>query len=123
MATLAKGLAVLASFGEQRPEMTLSEAADVTGLSRAAARRVLRTLASLGYVVQSGRNFSLAPRILELGFAYLSSQSWRNGQAKMVRCLCLLGAELYRRNHEGFSALQNACGHNATVQCLLALRR
>jgi IclR family transcriptional regulator, pca regulon regulatory protein len=76
MATLAKGLAVLSSFGVQHPEMTLSEAAEVTGLSRAAARRVLRTLASLGYIVQSGRHFSLAPRILELGFAYLSTQSW-----------------------------------------------
>ena len=76
MTTLAKGLAVLSSFGEQRQAMTLSEAAEVTGLSRAAARRVLRTLAELGYVVQAGRQFSLAPRILELGFAYLTTQSW-----------------------------------------------
>lgn len=76
MATLAKGLSVLSSFGETRPAMTLSEAASATGLSRAAARRVLRTLASLGYVAQTGRSFTLTPRILELGFAYLSTQSW-----------------------------------------------
>jgi IclR family pca regulon transcriptional regulator len=76
MSTLAKGLAVLGSFGEQRPTMTLSEAAAATDLSRATARRVLRTLATLGYVVQDGRQFALAPRILELGFAYLSTQSW-----------------------------------------------
>jgi IclR family transcriptional regulator, pca regulon regulatory protein len=76
MATLAKGLAVLGSFGETRPKMTLSEAAGATGMSRAAARRVLRTLAALGYVAQAGRSFSLTPRILELGFAYLSTQSW-----------------------------------------------
>jgi IclR family transcriptional regulator, pca regulon regulatory protein len=76
MATLAKGLAVLGTFGEQRPSMTLSEAAAAADLSRATARRVLRTLAALGYVVQNGRQFSLAPRILELGFAYLSTQSW-----------------------------------------------
>jgi IclR family pca regulon transcriptional regulator len=76
MATLAKGLAVLAAFGEQRPAMTLSEAASAARLSRAAARRVLRTLSALGYVSQDGKLFSLAPRILELGFAYLSSQSW-----------------------------------------------
>ena len=76
MATLAKGLAVLGAFGEQRPAMTLSEAAATSGLSRAAARRVLRTLAGLGYVTQDGRDFSLAPRILELGFAYLSTQTW-----------------------------------------------
>jgi IclR family pca regulon transcriptional regulator len=76
MTTLAKGLAVLGSFGEQRPAMTLSQAAAAADLSRATARRVLLTLAELGYVSRSGRNFSLAPRILELGFAYLSTQSW-----------------------------------------------
>ena len=76
MTTLAKGLAVLASFGEQRPAMTLSQAAAASRLSRATARRVLLTLAELGYVTQNGRDFSLAPRILELGFAYLSTQSW-----------------------------------------------
>jgi IclR family pca regulon transcriptional regulator len=76
MSTLAKGLAVLGTFGEQRPSMTLSEAAAAADLSRATARRVLRTLSELGYVAQNGRRFSLAPRILELGFAYLSTQSW-----------------------------------------------
>lgn len=76
MTTLAKGLAVLASFGEQRPSMTLSQAAAASQLSRATARRVLLTLSELGYVARNGRQFSLAPRILELGFAYLSTQSW-----------------------------------------------
>jgi IclR family pca regulon transcriptional regulator len=76
MSTLAKGLKVLASFGEQRPTLTLSEAAALVGLSRAAARRVLRTLTSLGYVVQQGRKFALAPRVLELGFGFLATQSW-----------------------------------------------
>ncbi len=76
MSTLAKGLAVLASFGEKRPSMTLSQAAAASELSRATARRVLLTLSELGYVARNGRNFSLAPRILELGFAYLSTQSW-----------------------------------------------
>jgi IclR family pca regulon transcriptional regulator len=76
MTTLAKGLAVLAAFGPERPSMTLSEAASVAGLSRATARRVLRTLSALGYVVQHDRQFLLAPRILELGFGFLSTQSW-----------------------------------------------
>jgi IclR family pca regulon transcriptional regulator len=76
MSTLAKGLKVLASFGEHRPTLTLSEAAARVGLSRAAARRVLRTLTSLGYVVQQGRKFALAPRVLELGFGFLATQSW-----------------------------------------------
>jgi IclR family transcriptional regulator, pca regulon regulatory protein len=76
MTTLAKGLAVLGAFGRQRPSMTLSEAADVAQLSRATARRVLRTLSQLGYVAQDGRSFSLTPRILDLGYAYLSGQNW-----------------------------------------------
>lgn len=76
MTTLAKGLAVLDSFGRQRPTMTLSEAAQIADLSRATARRVLRTLTELGYVEQQGRDFSLSPRILNLGFAYLSAQNW-----------------------------------------------
>src|SRR5262245_60137571 len=76
MTTLAKGLAVLGAFGRQRPTMTLSEAAEVADLSRATARRVLRTLNQLGYVELDGRSFSLAPKILDLGLAYLSTQSW-----------------------------------------------
>jgi len=76
MVSLAKGLAVLTAFGPTRPSMSLTEAATVAGLSRAAARRVLLTLAELGYVEQRGRDFALSPRILDLGFAYLSTLSW-----------------------------------------------
>jgi IclR family transcriptional regulator, pca regulon regulatory protein len=87
MTTLAKGLAVLGGFGHQRPTMTLSEAAQVADLSRATARRVLRTLLALGYVEQEGRAFSLTPRILDFGFAYLSSQSWIDRALPMMRDL------------------------------------
>ncbi len=52
--------------------MTLSEVARETGLTRAAARRFLLTLVDVGYVRTDGRQFSLTPRILELGYAYLS---------------------------------------------------
>jgi IclR family pca regulon transcriptional regulator len=85
MTTLAKGLAVLGAFGRARPTMTLSEAAQIADLSRATARRVLRTLSILGYVEQDGRAFSLSPRILELGFAYLSSQSWIDRALPLMR--------------------------------------
>ena len=85
MSTLAKGLAVLSAFGKQRPSMTLSDAAAVANLSRATARRVLRTLAQLGYVVQDGRAFSLTPRVLELGFAYLSGQDWIDRALPMMK--------------------------------------
>jgi IclR family pca regulon transcriptional regulator len=73
--SLERGLAVIRAFGEERPELTLSEVAQHTGLTRAAARRFLLTLADLGYVHADGRRFSLSPRVLELGYAYLSSLS------------------------------------------------
>lgn len=71
--TLARGLAVIRAFSAERPELTLTEVAKETGLTRAAARRFLLTLVELGYVRADGRQFTLTPRVLELGFSYLSS--------------------------------------------------
>jgi IclR family pca regulon transcriptional regulator len=76
MATLAKGLTVLALFSRDRPSMTLSQVAAGAELSRATARRILRTLCVLGYVAQEGRQFCLTPTVLNIGFAYLAAQSW-----------------------------------------------
>jgi len=73
--SLERGLAVIRVFDASRPELTLSEVAAATGVTRAAARRFLLTLADLGYVRSDGRFFSLTPRVLELGYAYLSSLS------------------------------------------------
>ena len=87
MATLAKGLTVLGAFDKERPAMTLSQAAQAAGLSRATARRILRTLAALGYVEQSGRLFTLSSRILKLGYAYLATQNWIEQAAAPMRQL------------------------------------
>lgn len=73
--SLEKGLAVIRAFTAQRPRLTLAEVARETGISRAAARRLLLTLESLGYVGSDGRMFFLRPALLQLGFAYLSSTS------------------------------------------------
>ena len=73
--SLERGLAVIRAFGAESPQLTLSEVARSTGLTRAAARRFLLTLAELGYVRTDGRHFALSPRVLELGYAYLSSLS------------------------------------------------
>jgi IclR family transcriptional regulator, pca regulon regulatory protein len=67
---LAKGLAILESFDVAHPEMTLSEVARRVGLSPAAARRSLITLAELGYVGQKDKRFHLKPRIMALGSAF-----------------------------------------------------
>lgn len=71
--SFARGLSVIRSFSAQAPQQTLSEVAARTGLTRAGARRILLTLQTLGYVHNDGRQFRLTPRILDLGFAYLSS--------------------------------------------------
>ncbi len=71
--SLERGLAVIQSFDAEHPDLTLSEVAARTGLTRATARRLLLTLGQLGYVSSNGRRFSLTPRVLDLGYAYLSS--------------------------------------------------
>lgn len=71
--SFARGLEVIRSFSAQAPQQTLSEVAARTGLTRAGARRILLTLQTLGYVESEGKLFRLTARILDLGFAYLSS--------------------------------------------------
>ena len=73
--SLERGLAVIRAFSAERPRLSLSEVAAATGVTRAAARRFLITLSELGYVRGDGRLFSLTPRVLDLGYAYLSSLS------------------------------------------------
>jgi IclR family pca regulon transcriptional regulator len=71
--SFARGLAVVRTFSSEAPAQTISEVAERAGLTRAGARRILLTLQHLGYVEAQGRLFRLTPKILDLGFAYLSS--------------------------------------------------
>jgi len=73
VAGLEKGLSVIEAFGIVNRPLTLSEAAEITGHSRASARRSLLTLQRLGYVESDGKLFRLAPRVLRLGYAYVTS--------------------------------------------------
>lgn len=70
-----RGLAVIRSFGADAPAQTLSDVARATELSRATARRLLHTLEAEGYVRRDGTLFELTPRVLELGYAFLSSHT------------------------------------------------
>ena len=74
--SLEKGLRVLKTFGNGSERMTLSNVAQIAKLPRAGARRLLLTLHALGYMKTDGKYFELSPKILELGFSYLSSQHW-----------------------------------------------
>lgn len=70
--SLANGLKVMECFAETESTMTLSEVARRTGLSRAAARRMLYTLVHLNYAVIDGRGFTLTPKVLSLGLGFRS---------------------------------------------------
>lgn len=73
VAGLANGLGVIEAFDQDRPRLSISEVAQRTGLTRAAARRYLLTLMQLGFVHQDGRLFALSPRVLRLGQSYMRS--------------------------------------------------
>jgi len=75
LSTLERGLSVLRAFGKDKPQMTLSEVAEVTDLSPAAARRCLHTLVKLGYVAKHHRHFLLRPEVMSFASAYLDSMS------------------------------------------------
>jgi len=82
--SFARGLQVIRSFSASAPRQTLSEVAAASGLTRAGARRILLTLQTLGYVESDGKLFSLTARILDLGFAYLSSMPiWNRAEPVM----------------------------------------
>jgi IclR family pca regulon transcriptional regulator len=82
--SLERGLSVIRSLGGGRRELTLSEVARTAGLSRAAARRFLLTLVELGYVESADGRFSLGPRMLELGYLYLSSLNQSTAPARAL---------------------------------------
>jgi IclR family pca regulon transcriptional regulator len=73
MTSLARGLAVIKAFTEQRRKLTIGQVSQRTGIPRAAARRCLYTLERMGYVDADKHTYALRPKILALGHAYLSS--------------------------------------------------
>ena len=94
--SFARGLSVIRSFGHDAKTQTLTEVAERTGLDRAGARRILLTLQALGYVMHEGRQFRLTARILDLGYAYLSTTPLWNVAEPVME-------ELVREVHESCS--------------------
>lgn len=72
---LARGLDTLKALGTVTEGATLSDIAAIVDLDRATTRRFLLTLCDLGYVRQSKKRFYMAPKVLELGYAYFSTMS------------------------------------------------
>ena len=91
--SLERGLAIIAAFNEEHPQLTLADVGRATGLDRSTTRRFLLTLKALGYVEQNDRYFFLAPRTLQLGYSYLASLPWwRAAQNISERLTSQIGA-------------------------------
>ena len=95
---MAKGLAVLESFDTERQRLNATLAAQRTGLTRAAARRHLLTLAHLGYLETDGSYFWLAPKVLRFSGSYLAS-------ARLPRVLQPTLNRLAAQTQQSFSAV------------------
>ncbi len=84
--SLARGLEVICAFTRATPQMSLSDVARATNMTRATARRLLLTLVREGYASQDGKVFSLRPKILRLGYSALSSMNiWDVAQPLMAQ--------------------------------------
>ncbi len=73
MSSLARGIAVIRAFSDQQRTLTISQISHKTGIPRAAVRRCLHSLKQLGYADSEAHNFRLTPKVLTLGYSYLSS--------------------------------------------------
>jgi IclR family pca regulon transcriptional regulator len=71
--TLERGLAVIAAYAGRGPLLGVGELGALTGLSKPIVRRITLTLERLGYARSSAGQFALTPKVLALGYAYLSS--------------------------------------------------
>lgn len=93
----SRGLSVIRCFSVSNSALTISDVARAAGLNRATARRFLHTLEADGYVTSSQGRYSLRPKVLDLGYAYLSSISINDIFQQHL-------AELAERLHESCSA-------------------
>ena len=98
IAGMAKGMAVLESFDTERQRLNATLAAQRAGITRAAARRHLLTLAHLGYLETDGSYFWLAPKVLRFSGSYLAS-------ARLPRVLQPTLNRLAAQTGESFSAV------------------
>ncbi|SKB70641.1 transcriptional regulator, IclR family [Arthrobacter sp. 31Cvi3.1E] len=84
--SVAKALTLLQVFSQANPSLTISKAAELADLTRPTARRILLTLVHLGFAVTDGKNFTLTPKVLRLGFGYLAALPyWETAQPHLRR--------------------------------------
>lgn len=73
---LVRGLQALKAFTPERPNLSLSEIAELLGTSRSAAFRTVYTLAHMGCLLHDKRSqtYALGPAVLRLGYGYLATR-------------------------------------------------
>lgn len=117
---LARGLEVIRHFGPDGADMSLSEVAAASSLARPTARRILLTLAELGYVSAYGGRYSLTPRVLELGMAYVGSLGlWDMARPHLQRLVSQTGESSSMAQLDGSDIVYVA---RVAVPKLIALR-
>jgi IclR family pca regulon transcriptional regulator len=110
--SLARGLAVLRSFNAEASRQTLTEVANRAKIDRAGARRVLLTLKTLGYVRQEGRYFFPTPRVLHLGYGYLSTNPWWSvAERRMIELVEKVNESATLGVLSGFDIVSVVCVH------------
>lgn len=73
VSALGNGLHVIECFSAAAPALTIADVARKAALTRAAARRYLLTLTTLGYMESDGKHYRLSTRTARLGYAYFST--------------------------------------------------
>ncbi|WP_404991555.1 IclR family transcriptional regulator C-terminal domain-containing protein [Cupriavidus pauculus] len=86
--SLTKGLALLRLYATGVERLTMQDVAEQLDVTRAAARRLLLTLAHNGYVAQQGRQFVLTPKVMDLGYAYFASMNLPQLARPYLQALC-----------------------------------
>lgn len=90
--SLARGLQVMEALARHPTGVTLTEVATETGLTRAAARRLLLTLVSTGYAAQDGRRFMLSSRLISVARGWIGEASlWNFAEPFMRNVSAALG--------------------------------
>jgi IclR family transcriptional regulator, pca regulon regulatory protein len=117
---LARGLDVLRCFSNERPAMSLSQVAAATDLARPTARRLLLTLQELGYVSTNNGLYTLTPRVLELGMAFVSSLGlWEIAKPHLERLVTKTGESSSMTQLDGSDIVYVA---RVAVRKIIALR-
>ncbi|RZU31940.1 IclR family transcriptional regulator domain-containing protein [Blastococcus saxobsidens] len=117
---LARGLDVLACFDAGHRAMSLTEVATAAGLARPTARRLLLTLEELGYVRSADGAFSLTPKVLGLGMAYVGSLGlWDIARPHMAALVARTGESSSMAQLDGSDIVYVA---RVAVPKLIALR-